>query len=469
MKRVPFIWSILVTTTLLMSCSLPGGAPQGEPSTSPTTATSEAATAGGQVEATLPEPTIAALPANLIAFYPLTADFADLTGNNGPATAAIGSPSPDGIFCNGTCDVTTPYLSGLNFNAFTIRVEFLEPKYPVFQDSVFVGGEYRWTRFTLLPDGKVTLGYSNDYVACSVQYQLNVWHEGVITYDGTTLKLYLDGTEGCSIATPLMTGGVNLVTLKDAGRDSSFLGIVKNLQVYDTVEVPQVRIPQPGNVTLTDTTLAPVDILLASCPSEAELAAIDAGLNITFEADPSTGELVCTASAGSRDLTSFKRIVYTTLLVMKKLEFNQPLPWTDKQLYTWFVDTIDGVRFRSDIENSSCCDPAGVINIQTALAIKNTNKWIDPQINTGALDLLVLFVHEARHNEFGGHTCGANDNTRAEMGAWGVQYYLYTYLANNLKDPSFLTVPNSNLAAYYAQIATKDANAILTSSFCLEK
>jgi hypothetical protein len=200
------------------------------------------------------------------------------------------------------------------------------------------------------------------------------------------------------------------------------------------------------------------------------LAAIDADIKLIFESDPSAGHLVCTAAAGSRDLTSFKRIVYTTLLVMKKLEFNRPLPWTDKQLYTWFVNTVQGIRFRGDITNSSCCDPAGVVNIQTTdLAVNSTNKWIDPQLGTGAEGLLVLFVHEARHNEFGGHTCGTNDNTRAEMGAWGVQYYLETYLADNLKDPSFLTIPIPSLADYYSQTELFNASGILRSSFCKDK
>jgi len=456
MNRALFTCFIVLGTILLVGCNLPGVSPQSEPPTS-------------VVETT--QPTTTALPANMIAFYPLTSDFTDLTGNNSPITATIGSPSPNGVFCNASCDVTTPALNGFNLNAFTIRAEFLEPKYPVFRDAVFVAGQYRWAKFTLLPDGNVALGYNNNNdVPCSVQYQTNVWHEAVITYDGTILKLYLDGTEGCSVATPLETGGApNYITLRDYGYGSSFIGVAKNLQVYNTVEVPRAYTPQSSNVTLTDTTLTPADIILSSCPSEAELAAIDADLTLAFESDPSAGNLVCTAAAGSRDLTSFKRIVYTTLLVMKKLEFNQPLPWTDKQLYTWFVDTISGIRFRGDIEYSSCCDPAGVINIQTGnLSVSYTNKWIDPQINTGAQGLLVLFVHEARHNEFGGHTCGTNDNTRAEMGAWGVQYFLETYLANNLEDPSFLTIPDPDLATYYSETATNDANMILRSSFCLD-
>lgn len=464
MNQARFTCLIFLGTILLSGCNLPGvSAPRETPAGMLETPIS------GQGESTLSGPDTTPLPVNMIAFYPLTSDFLDLTGNNTPATATFVSLSADGVFCNVFCDLTTPALNGFNRDAFTIRVEFLEPKYPVFRDTVFVAGDYRWTKFVLLPDGSVALGYNNDETVCSVKYQTNVWHEAVITYDGVNLKLYLDGTEGCSVSTPLTTGGSNLITLRDYGWGSSFIGVAKNLQVYNNVEVPLVRTPQPGNVTLTDATLSPADVILSSCPSESDLAAIDADLSLSFEADPRAVELVCTASAGSRDLTGFKRIIYTTLLVMKNLEFNQSLPWTDLQLYTWFVNTVQGIRFRSDIEYSSCCSPAGVINIQVGnLSVNFTDKWIDLQLGSGVKGLLVLFVHEARHNEFGGHTCGSNDNTRAEMGAWGVQYYLETYLANNLVDPSFLTIPIPSLASYYSDIALYDANMILSSNFCMD-
>jgi hypothetical protein len=55
------------------------------------------------------------------------------------------------------------------------------------------------------------------------------------------------------------------------------------------------------------------------------------------------------------------------------------------------------------------------------------------------------------------------------MGAWGVQYYLYLYLATNVKDAAFLTIPISALTGYYSQIATDDAARILISRFCMDK
>lgn len=461
MKRTLYLSINFFMACLLVGCSLPGNTPGiGTPTLT--------------LEAVLGErpagPTAQVLPVNLVAFYPLTADLSDLTGNSGPASTTSGSPSPDGFYCNAFCDLTTPDLTGFNIDSFTIQLEFLVTKYPVYFDPVFVAGEYRFVKFLLLPDGAVALGYNNDQEeACSVRYQLSTWHEAAITFDGTVLDLYLDGTKGCSVAAVLDTGGAGYpITLRDQGYGTSFSGLARNLRVFDTVEVPQARTPLPVDLTIMDTAISPADVLLASCPTAAELAAIDADLRLVFESDPSAGRLVCSSVQGSRDLTSFQRIVYTTLLVMKKLEFNQPLPWTDEQLYPWFVNTVDGIRFRSDITYSYCCDPEGMINIQTDLAVNDTNRWIDPQLNTGADGLLGLFVHEARHNEFGGHTCGTNDNTRAELGAWGVQYYLDTYLASNLKDPAFLAIPEPSLASYYSQVAADNADRLLGSSFCQE-
>jgi hypothetical protein len=156
---------------------------------------------------------------------------------------------------------------------------------------------------------------------------------------------------------------------------------------------------------------------------------------------------------------------------MQKLEFNQPLPWTNKQVYTWLIDAIDGIRFRDDIEYSSCCDPAGFINVQVNnLGVNTTAKWVDPQMGVGAQDLVVLFIHEARHNEIGGHTCGANDNSRAEMGAWAVQYYTFIYFADNLKDRNFLTIPTPpSLTGYYFDVARGNAEDTLKIRFCNDK
>ena len=158
------------------------------------------------------------------------------------------------------------------------------------------------------------------------------------------------------------------------------------------------------------------------------------------------------AATVSADLTLVQRRIYQTLVVTKHLQFSQPLPWTDQPLYSWLVTAIKGMRFRSDISNSYCCDPKDTINVRVAsnIAFVTTDRWVNPQSGVGLMNTLVLFVHEARHNQGYGHTCAmiqngtpipnTNDRTIAEMGAWGVQYYLDTWLAN-YSDPGFINDP----------------------------
>jgi hypothetical protein len=127
---------------------------------------------------------------------------------------------------------------------------------------------------------------------------------------------------------------------------------------------------------------------------------------------------------------------------------------------------VKGIRFHAGIQYDFCCDPPGVINIQ-ALNTRgefNFTKWIDPQVNGGAMNLMALMVHEARHANGFFHTCGTpvtKDNTLAQVGAWGVQYYLETYLSNNLTAPSFLSIPVPALANYYQQVEANDAKDLL--------
>ncbi len=206
-----------------------------------------------------------------------------------------------------------------------------------------------------------------------------------------------------------------------------------------------------------------IDQLLAHCPTAQEVAAINKDLKLSFEADPTTGKWVCTAAAGSADLTLMQRRAYQTLQAMKQLKFSKPLPWTDKQLYEWFVSTIKAIRFRSDAQFSFCCDPKDTINVRVAsnVYIVLTDRWIDPSSGGGLMDSAVLYVHEARHNQGLPHTCGANDKTIAELGAWGVQYYLDTWLAD-YSDPNFISDP------YYRQIAKSDAEQIRKTRFCDE-
>jgi hypothetical protein len=161
---------------------------------------------------------------------------------------------------------------------------------------------------------------------------------------------------------------------------------------------------------------------------------------------------------------------YQSILVMRLLNFNRALPWTDKQLYDWFIGSIKGIRFREDIQYSHCCDPANVIDIKDnpTMLISMTDLWIDPTYNAGLMDTTILLVHEARHNNGFSHTCpdGAMDKTISEMGAWVVQMDLEEWIAQ-YGDRAFLTAPGQD-PNYYREVAMTDSIDIRHSSFCTE-
>jgi Concanavalin A-like lectin/glucanases superfamily len=414
-------------------------------------------------------------PGRLIAHYPLATDLNDATGNN-PPIQATNAPFVAGraIFCNGQyvrgapdgCDVRTPDLRELNLSAFTITAQFLVPRLRTPTNPVFVGGDtYRWLFYDLRPDGAVRLGYnSNQFVDCSVKYRFGVWHEATMTFDGTTAALYLDGVGGCSSNVALSTGNQKTVMLTNSGNATAFYGMLRDLKVYNGVVVPARRTPVADSVPEPPpANLAPVDQLLMKCPTRTEVASIDADLRLTFDADPTKDEpLACTAAEGSRDLTAMKKRVYNSLLLMKQLQFDRPLPWTKEPLYKWFTDAVDGIRFRTDIKNSSCCGPGRTMNIAVASqSIRFTDRWVEPAMGGGLDVFILLLAHEARHADGYPHTCGTRDQTPNEMGSWGVQYYLARWLAEHA-DQSLFTSGKIR----YTERMIRNADMLLKNSFC---
>ena len=372
----------------------------------------------------------------LIAYYPLGADLTDVTGNH-PPMLVRNAPlqSGKGIFCDGLysrgadgCDVRTPVLRELNLAAFTISAQFLIPKAWMPHNPVFVAGErWRWAYVELLERGGVRLAYhSNKFVDCSVKYRIGTWHEATITFDGKTTTLYLDGVAGCSTDFPLETGSdEKVVLLTNSANASAFYGMFRELKIYNGVAVPPARAPLPDSVTVPPVrNLAPVDQFLAACPTRDQIASVDAELRLSFESDPTADEpLACTAAAGSRDLSPMKKRVYNSLRLMQQIQFDQPLPWTKEPLYRWFTANVKGIRFRSDIANSLCCNPDRTLGIATTnLVIKFSDRWVEPALGGGLDGFILLLVHEARHADRHPHTCGTKDQTLDEMGSWGVQY-----------------------------------------------
>jgi uncharacterized protein (TIGR03437 family) len=223
------------------------------------------------------------------------------------------------------------------------------------------------------------------------------------------------------------------------------------------------------SAALTFTIVLPqtADDLVSSCPSAQEVAAINSKLTLTFDADPTLGALVCKAADGSADLTRLKERAYQALRAMQDIPFDFALPWTSKSLFDWLTGAIKGVRFRADISEATCCDPAGVVNIPTTnQPALQTTRWLDPQLGgAGLANLVVQITGQARKNEGYPLSCGSKDNSLGDQGSWAVQYYLWEWLA--FRSGSFLTSSLKDISSgYYSQTAWSNAQNVRDTRFC---
>ena len=214
-----------------------------------------------------------------------------------------------------------------------------------------------------------------------------------------------------------------------------------------------------------------IDDLAGTCPSTTAMQKINSDLSLTFTADPTIGTLVCRAVDGSADLTLLQERTYQALLMMQQLPLGTPLPWTNSQLYDWFVSAVRGITYTPSASlgegaGGYCCSPAGVINVIPH----------NPAVYASPSDYLagtvVLFAHEARHAEGYPHTCGSGvfsgtmDTTLSQLGAWSVQYYLYNWMA-------FYTgtyfIPHSGDLTTYRSFNWRGAQGALTEICNLEQ
>jgi hypothetical protein len=201
-----------------------------------------------------------------------------------------------------------------------------------------------------------------------------------------------------------------------------------------------------GTVTLLPATT--IDDYLGTCPTPPEIARIDSDLRLEFLDDPTAGTRPCSAGAGSADLSRMKLRVYQALLLMQRLEFNSPLPWTTSAtLYEWFVGVVRGIRFSSSFSISSCCNPARVLNVVTGLASFQESSNTPGVRSQTIVSTMGLFLHEARHAEGWRHSCGTDDRTIDEMAAWGVQYYWNLWASNHTRAPSTVFMLPARAAA----------------------
>ena len=174
-----------------------------------------------------------------------------------------------------------------------------------------------------------------------------------------------------------------------------------------------------------------LDRELAGCPTAAEIAGVG-GVKMLFYGALAEGPLVCRADEGSADLTIDEKRTYQELIMMKRLRFMRPLPWTDKTLWDWFVATVREVEVRTGTDYPHVNHATRSIYVFVA---PNRGPSGYPDYPWYAIcGGISGLIDEARHLDFGRHTCTTvRDRTVAEMGADGVQNLFLTWVAEYLR------------------------------------
>jgi hypothetical protein len=165
---------------------------------------------------------------------------------------------------------------------------------------------------------------------------------------------------------------------------------------------------------------------------------------ITFTGGITTDPLVCTAEAGSADLTRMQERIFQALIIMKQLRFDRPLPWTSDTLWDWFVGAVHQIIVSDENEPSHGGNYPRIITINLPGAPSADLSW------NASGNYLLGMVHEGRHNDFGPHTCGyTRDHNPEELGASGVVYYLQQWLGS-YSTPDTFPVEYRPLELYHA-------------------
>ena len=186
----------------------------------------------------------------LLADYSLLSDGKDRKGLNGAMTLTNAPFQNGGVYCNGIydyssgpnpCTALSPAIKWFNFKSFSIGADFLVSEKKT-QPVWIIGTGCRWLGFYLNADGTIALLYNNiNFLATQKTYSLNEWHNAQITYDGTTVKMFLDSVSAASIM--VGDGNVKLdyatcgtsdtqIGVSNYSDGSVLNGYIKNLKVY---------------------------------------------------------------------------------------------------------------------------------------------------------------------------------------------------------------------------------------------
>lgn len=233
--------------------------------------------------------------------------------------------------------------------------------------------------------------------------------------------------------------------------------IIILLVLTQVLKDTSVGFPPPlPRINCTYTT---ADELLRSCPTLEEQKIIRRDFNISFEREPP--EWDCTDNGNE---SSIMLSFYNTFRLMKCIPFNEPFVWAPRynNLYEWVKNVSINVHYFTC--SSDHCSNAGsgttIYLLDTPLGKGEYREAINSRTGNGIAFYPILLAHEVRHTIPGGnkpHTCGTNDGTLHEMGAWAVQYYLLTMFAHNT---------SSFFSPYERDMFRSSAQHILNTRFC---
>ncbi|MFC2095907.1 hypothetical protein ACFLSW_05680 [Candidatus Bipolaricaulota bacterium] len=192
--------------------------------------------------------------------------------------------------------------------------------------------------------------------------------------------------------------------------------------------------------------IASVETFLATCPSEEELAILQANFPILFEPAMRFRDPLyeCFEPMNDMRVLSDQLVITQALRVIRHMKLEKPLPWTDLHPYEWLKSRIGAIAVSYTAQFNYCChtvyppdQPDGVqaISLQKASddLLRYRRQWRHPSAGTGLGNLILLIFHEARHIDLP-HNCGTNDTTMEYMGAWAVQITMARYLVEGWID-----------------------------------
>ena len=196
------------------------------------------------------------------------------------------------------------------------------------------------------------------------------------------------------------------------------------------------------------------------CPTRAEVEELQSDFRVTASSDVSAGVLSCRSKDGSVDLTIVQETIYQSLLFLRRLRFDRPLPWTNLSVYDWARNAVSGGIVIESAGNSYAYLGQHTIH----LAFTSYGWLLQRSFDTVPYGAI---LHEGRHAEGPWpHTCGktaeygyVRDKSIPEMGAYGVQYLLDYWIGNYSDEPADI----KQLALRRASLLRQEGGA-----FCCE-